>query len=344
MLMSLKRYRLPLIFAVLFALWLFFGRDFLTRVLNNGEMQVINGMPDGVSGRLLFTQGRAGLWQVDLANGERSRWWDMPDVGYVGGITASPDGNSIVIAYEPHMPDESPTSSTDLVLLSDPPTQATPIIERAILSEVYEHPVWSPDGAWLYFAHYVLQRDENGGVQGFTQTVERVPDDDFNALPEVVIDNAVELSIADDMSAVTYVYFDPQDYTYSLRVADVNGENAREILPGDLFESLSSPHFSPDGRTVYFGASGALNVPTADLPTVDAHGAPWDIWQVDVASGDYSQLTNLGIDGPDLAWSPDGNFLAILALEGVYIYDMGANKLYRVADSTSEGEIIWLAR
>lgn len=340
--MSLKRYRLPLIFAVLFALWLFFGRDFLTRVLNNGETQVINGIPDGVSGRLLFTQGRDGLWQVDLANGERTEWWNMPENAYVSGLTASPDGNSIVIAYEPQMPDESPTSSTDLYLLSDPPTQATPIIEREILSEVYEHPVWSPDGDWLYFAHYVLQMDENGGVQGFTQTVERLPSENFDAQPQVVIDNAVELSIADDMSAVTYVYFDPQTYAYSLRVADVDGENAREILPGNLFESLSSPHFSPDNTTVYFGASGSLDATTADLPSVQAHGAPWDIWQVDVASGDYARLTNLGIDGPDLAWSPDGQFLAFVALEGVYIYDMSANKLYRVADSTSEGEIIWL--
>ncbi|MEQ8676684.1 MAG: hypothetical protein RLP44_30875 [Aggregatilineales bacterium] len=340
----MKRYRFPLIIALLFVLWLFFGRDLITRVLNpTDETIAINGVPDGLSGRLLYTQGRGGIWQIDLASGESAVWWQLPGVGYVSGITPSPDATSFVVAYEPQMPDNSPTSSTDLYLLDANTLQATPIIERTTITEVYDHPLWSGDGAWLYYAHYALQLNAEGAVQGSTQTLERLPADNFESTPEIVLNDALEFWLTEDMVKATYVYFDPQSFLYSLWIADIDGADAVELVADNIFQGLGSPRISPDGRAIYFGASGAPIAQTAsDLPGAQAHGAPWDIWKIDLADGAYSRVTNLGIDGPALAWSPEGRYLAFVALEGVYMLDMATNDLYRLADSTAEGEILWL--
>lgn len=341
----MKRYRLPLFIALLFALWLFFGRDLISRVLNPHETTVIEGLPDGLRGRLIYTQGRDGVWQVDLATGERSVWWALPGVGYVGGIAVSPDKQSFVVAYEPQMPDDSPISSTDLYLLTNAPDiAATPLLERETLTEVYDHPFWSTDGAWIYFGHYKLQLSETGAVEGNRQTVERLRVDTPDAEPEVLVEGAVEMWVNADLSQAVYVYFDPETFVYSLRLSDADGNNPREVLPANLFLGLSSPRISPDGRYVYFSASGQpMNATTSDLGVVQAHGAPWDLWRLDIESGDYTRMTNLGIDGPELAWSPDGTHLAIVALEGVYVFDLAADDVYLVADSTAEGEIVWLS-
>ena len=37
-----------------------------------------------------------------------------------------------------------------------------------------------------------------------------------------------------------------------------------------------------------------------------AHGDPWHIWQLTLADGELTRLTDVPLDGPALAWSPGG--------------------------------------
>ena len=50
------------------------------------------------TGRLLYTQGADGLWEIDFDTGASGQLWELPERAFLGGITASPDGTQLPLA------------------------------------------------------------------------------------------------------------------------------------------------------------------------------------------------------------------------------------------------------
>lgn len=71
-----------------------------------------------------------------------------------------------------------------------------------------------------------------------------------------------------------------------------------------------------------------------------AHGSPWNLWQIDLTTGRLSQLTYTILDGPWLAWSPNGTQLMMLEVEVLYLFE--DRQLKWVAPSTAEGSMVWI--
>jgi TolB protein len=92
---------------------------------------------------------------------------------------------------------------------------------------------------------------------------------------------------------------------YHIYVMDADGGNVRRVTSGDVDDR--HPAWSPDGK----------------LLAVDS-GTPTqrEIWTIDVASTQRTQVTKLGANASFPSWSPDGTRIAF------YVYQSGATELW----------------
>ena len=326
----------------------------------------------GLRGRIVYTQGLDGLWQIDLVTGTQSQLWKLPERGYLAGVGASPDGARLALTYAPPPPQGAPQLGlTDLYLANGDGSNPQPLLEHIEQYESYIYPFWSPDGEWVYFTHYKPQFDEAGVFTRVALTVEKIrAAGPAGEAPEIVVEDAQQASLSADGTTMAYLRFNQASYQISVWRANADGAEARELLPDTAFFAIAGARISPDGATVAFGASGDLQTsqaPAAGLapartgssPTASAgarwlsdvvsdwfgvkvaaaHGPPWEVWEISAQGGEPVRLTTLFTDGPWTAWSPDGKHLAALRPGGVLL--LGAGDPVFLGPATGHGEMVW---
>lgn len=117
--------------------------------------------------------------------------------------------------------------------------------------------------------------------------------------------------------------------TYRLSVADVDGQNAREIMASP--EPIMSPAWSPDGKRMAY---------------VSFEERAAAIFVQNLATGERRKVSDApGINGAP-AWSPDGSTLALtLSKDGspdIYTLDLASGSLRRLTrDDSIETEANW---
>ncbi len=338
--MRTARWRGPLIAAILLIVWLAFGPD----LVNWAGLLLLRlaGPPPGLElqGQLYYTQGFDGLWRHDLSTGVSERWW-LPEAGsLVSGVAAAPDGSQLALAWA--MPGEGgfQPGTTDLWLTSIPNVEPRPLLTRADSLESWRDPFWSPDGRWLLVTHQQTLRDATGEAQSIRLTVERVAPDGAR---QVLLEAAEQAALSADGAQLAYLQVDPTNWSQSLMLARADGRDARELVAAMVFRSLASPRFTPDGSALVFSASGTRQDQGAGAQrgagNVLAHGDPWHIWQVTLADGELTRLTETPLDGPALTWSPGGDALAVLAAEGLFL--RARERMWRLAEVSAEGGLSW---
>ena len=305
-----------------------------------------------LSGRLIYSQGIGGLWQIDMQTGEQTQLWQLPERGYLSGVAATSNRDQLVLAYASPPPQGTPQlGATDIYLAAADLSSMELLIERTVQYESFSNPTVSPDDMWLYYAHSTPTFDTDGNITGASLGIERVSIS--GGEPEVIIPNGQQPSISVDGSRLVYLLFDIETYTQSLWSADSDGANASELVPGSIFFAMAGPHLSPDGSVVSFAASGEMDAAAANNPTlrdwllswlgaarVQAHGPPWEIWTVPATGGIPEQQTELLIDSPGTVWSPDGDFIALVHPGGILL--IGEDEPRSLGMSAGHGEIIWV--
>ena len=329
----MKKYRWTLLFGGLLLLWLAFGPQLIQR-LTTPELNFVQGMPPGVqlAGRLYYTQAFEGIKRVDLTSGVVSSWWQPPDGGLVTGLTASPDGMTLAVSYAPPAEEGYQTGTTDLYLTPVSQPDMQPLFIRETRYESFRDPAWSADGEWLYFTHL----SPATGSSGVQLSVERIQAGD-EAEPEVILEGAEQAVVSPDHSHIAYLKFDTRTYARDLVLAKIDGSDAQTLIASGIFAALAGPLFTPDSRSVIFSASGEMQ--RVQLGIVRAHGQPWNIWKSTPAEVMLTKLTSSTLDGPAFTWLPDGQSMAIVAAEGVFV--VHNDQYYQLAQVVSEGEIAW---
>jgi len=289
----------------------------------------------GLTGRLVYTQGPQGLWQIDLESGEIRQLWKLPEGGQLTGVAVSPDGLDLALSYAPPRGD-SPFIRSDLYLANGDGSNPAALLEHRGLYETFDYPTWSPDGRWIYLTRNDVLIDEQQSVSASIVDIVRVPAG--GGALERVVENAEQPSFSTDGSRLAFIRFNVEAYTRGLWIANADGSEARELVPDTSFEDLTSPRLSPDGSSIAFAASG----PPSGAPPLGrlfwdrllgvqvayAHGLPWDYWTVPTAGGPPTMISEWSTDGTVLDWSPDGDRLAMMHLGGLFV--------------TTEGEPIFL--
>jgi Tol biopolymer transport system component len=274
----------------------------------------------------------------------------------------SPDGRQIAYSYTPPLPTSRgpggllPLPVTDIYVMNADGTGAQVLVEHGAPGIGFETPVWAPDGKSFFVTYTELVMERNIVSDQILELarVAAVGGGGGGGTRQTVAQNGTSPALAADGKRLAYVTADRNGQ--ALVVADVDGKNARTLVPQGAMEGLATPRFAPDGKQLVFSAvapmapvptttppPGRGPVPRADwMPRpVRAHGLPMDLFVVDVEGGTPRRLTELGEDNPAAIWSPDGKRIAILAGGGIYVMNADGSDLAGIDQRGGHGTIDW---
>ena len=287
------------------------------------------------AGRLLIPF-EAGLSVVALPDRAVTELVTPGRTGSVTSARGSPDASRAAYAYY-HVRAGDQAASSE-IYLTDLAGEPRPLIARDRQGTALEAPEWSPDGRSIYFGYTALEDSR------VVQRVERIDLDTGSraavtsgALPTVSPDGRwlAHLRIGRDGDA--------------LILAHPDGREERQLIAPGRYTALGAARFSPDGRTLAVPVSGvgqAAGVPHTPgfvpfAPGVAfAHGDPWEVVLVDVETGAMRQITRLVEDEIGIAWSPDGDTVAVYGSRGLYLVDRSGEATFAL-DRGGYGGIDW---
>ncbi len=298
-----------------------------------------------------------GISLVDSGTGRARELLKSSANASVTAVAWSPDRATLAYTLFHRRPEDR-VSSAELFTLPATGGEPTLLVPRPQPGTVADAPAWSPDGRAIF---YSFQGVENGKP---VARIERVGVAD-GSRSSLYADAAFPSASVDGRS-LAFVFDDGNGQ--SLRVGTVDGDAPRDIVPATAFRSLMGPRFSPDGTWIAFVAVGpgpasgsgpagrpspspkpgsSIDPPTRptglaawfSVPVAEAHGDPWNIWRVRPDGSELQRVTPMQEDEPLLAWSRDGNWLAVHGAGGLWLLDVRnpAAEPRRLADGTIGG-------
>ncbi|MCJ7433434.1 MAG: hypothetical protein MUO77_08110, partial [Anaerolineales bacterium] len=248
--------------------------------------------------RIVFTCTRGDYNHLCMINIDGSNLQHLSDIDANDYYPSfSPDGNSVLFA-------SNRNGVFDIFLMSFAERQLVQLTDHVgnVIS-----PDFSPDGRRIVFAN----RAKDG-----PNTIWMVNSDGVNAHQVYAGPNTVVATAwSPDGETIAYAMSIGIPNDYEIFTMDVNGKNHRRISQG-LLGIGGSIDWSPNSRylLVYAGPVGGK-----------------DIFQINVGTGDYTQLTDGG-NNAAASYSPDGQYIAFNSLRNndqadIYIMDSGGSKL-----------------
>ena len=307
-----------------------------------------------LTGQLVITQGAGGIEKINLATGEGAVLFKPPEEAWLTSATVSPDGKQIALSYAPPPPaGEIQFGYTGLYLMpADGSAPPAPLLERTDPQESYFTPSWSPDGKYVYYAHFIPVRNSDTG-NTFRYTVERLALP--GGSPDLLIESAIWPRLSPDGATLAYLSFDLQTFANELYVADPDGKNARPIFLPGTFQAVDAHLFTPDGSAIIFSAVGEgpgyQSTPTPALSWFDrllgvqaaeAHNVPSDWWRVSLDGAGLTRLTKIYDTGMYGSFSPDGERLAFIAASGIYVINPDGSGLTPMLPIETLGTLEWI--
>jgi Tol biopolymer transport system component len=220
-------------------------------------------------------------------------------------------------------------------------------------------PTWAPDGTALYL---LANGTMNASGDGGTERLQIMRFDLKRGVPETILTGALDPTISRDGKQLAFLRFDPDGVTMHVELADLDGSHARRLITGTKFLGFYAPRFTPDGKQVIVAAIEGPPTDDRGYPlaqrtpsnsanwllglfapaTAQAHGAPWDLWVVNTDGTGLRRLTKLYEDLPMAAFSPDGQTVAIMAYNGVYLMAPDGSNLRRIDRHGDHGGLDWI--
>lgn len=287
-----------------------------------------------VPGRIVYTKADA-FWLFEPSTKSVRELARLPAKASAGAVAVSPDGALVAYALYP-VPPQGEAGGVDLYVMARDGANPRVVLAHDGAWTSLTDPAWTPDSQGLYFTRRAL----DGG-----ERIERV---DLHASGRaVVVPDAHSPALSMDGKWLAYLTWEPDASGIALWLARQNGADAARLVGSGEFLSIAAPQFAPDGGRIAFAALQAPQ-PQTGRPSVfetrvaEAHGLPWDIWTVNVDGTGLRRLTYLGEDSPLPAWSPDGKWVAFGTHSGLYVLEVAAERLWRVADQVLGGAVAWL--
>jgi len=287
--------------------------------------------------------------KLNLITGEITPIFTTGGDDWIFYICVSPDARQLIMSYMPPSQSSTPSSRALYMIPLDETAPPQVLFSPPTPDDHYVHAEWSPDGKYVYYAHY----NNNIRLPGMIDPVYDIFRMKYpEGQTERIADNAFWPRISSDSTSLVYVSINPDSGKNELYVANANGSNARRIvLSGSLApEIIDAPIFSPDGGSVIFSAPPP---PQASRPNwfeklmgiqvAKAHSIPSDWWSVPVTGGAPTRLTHLQTIRLFASISPDKKYIASLSGEGIFVMDQtGSNLTQLLFNPGVSGTVSWI--
>lgn len=301
-----------------------------------------------ISGKFIFAPGDGSVWVQDPANGApQSVLKPSPEV-FADAPSFAPDGKSFVYIHSSLT--QQGTAQNSIYRANSDGTQTKAIADPPDVKTSFNWPHYSGDGKWIYYtASYPVPPNKEHSV------IQRIPVD--GGASQSVIDDARLSTESPDGKKIAFIRFNFDTFTSSLVVADSDGKNQKVLVSDDVFITVSSPEFSPDGSQILFTASGPNTRPLPGVSmrtphcqpqllclfakTAYADGLPWDLWTVTPDGSKFARLTQIGADSPWPAWSRDGQQIAFFDTSGQYLVSLGTKVVSQISANGGHGVFGW---
>jgi Tol biopolymer transport system component len=216
----------------------------------------------------------------------------------------------------------------------------------------FEDPSWSADGKAI-FTTIRTPIEANGQLQGEKTGVYRIGLDGTN--PVQLIADAQGAWASPNGKDLAYLTANAQGATIGFCIADVTGQNRRQLLASQGFSSIRAPRFTADGQWLAFAGAGgpaqAREAPPRSARVdlghfgpglAEADGIPAEIWIVHPDGSGLRRLTRSQEHSPIPAWSPDGQWIAVLSESGLSVVDVnGKQQPVRLKKSDGTSGLCW---
>ena len=294
--------------------------------------------PLPIAGRLLIPMV-GGLMAYSLAEGRQTILVPATPPNSVSAAAWSPDATRIAYSLLRQRPSDQ-ASSMEIYLVDADGSSPRLLAERDQPGTVLDNPVWSQDGQAVYFSY----AGQPGGK--FVERIERVVVETGERT--VVVENASAPAISPDGRSLLFARFELSGP--GLWLLPLGASQPSPLIRSAGWFYVGVPRFSPDGTRIAVplvggSTSGRLDDPGVWSwllpPIAYAHGAPEDIWTFDLQGNDLGPLLTFGLDEPTLAWSPDGQHLALWSGNGLHLVDLTSGQTQRLLEHGGYGTIAW---
>ncbi len=272
------------------------------------------------------------LVQFDLATQQVTTRFTVPQDGWIYQFDMAEANGQIALAYGAP-PNSDPTNSDPtnsdqnqaaprqpydrsgiyLLALDDPTADPVLLFGADTAHEYYFNPIWSPDGASIYYVLYRRLDNSQTGSQASTPDVALYRYDLASAEHIFIAQDGVWPRLSPDGKRLVYIQVDPVTKARGIHIIEtgkiapdreaLNAEDVTIVVAIDAFFDVDTPHFAPDGQWLYFTAiphstkvsqawwETLLGVKVAHAHT--DHNAPADWWRVSVNGGEPERITSV---------------------------------------------------
>jgi Tol biopolymer transport system component len=317
--------------------------------------QVLNrsSVAQGLQGRIAWPKD-GDLWLYDLASRQQTKITNLPSGAAVTGATWSPDGQRIIFAQFWRRPNDR-SSGADLMVANADGSNAHLFAERDAANTVLETPEWMPGGRVYYTVRRVVNGRESQSIVRQTE----------GGQPETLVDNAYDPAVSPDESVLVYVRSTRAGQSMLKKTIGERGDGC-ELISDQVFQYLSLPRISRDGKRIALGGSGEPNMGPSgcggdprskgsaagapaglDLlalisPSVaEAHGLPADVYSLNLDGSDMTRVADIKDDDPTVAFSPDGSKLGIFGVAALFVADARGGRAEKLVDQGGYGGLDW---
>ena len=284
--------------------------------------------------------------KLDLVSGEIRTIFTTTGDDWIYYLSVSPDVKQLLMSY---MPSSQGSNRALYTVALDETASPQYLFSPPTSDDHYVHAEWSPDGKYIYYAHYNNNiRLANGIDPVYDIFRMSYPDGQM----EKIADNAFWPRVSSDSTRLVYVSTIPETGKNELYVAKADGTNATRIaLTGSSVpDIIDAPIFSPDGGSVIFSAPPPVQAyqpswfdKLMGIQIVKAHEIPSDWWSVPVDGGTPTQLTQLQTIRLFASLSPDKKHIASLSGEGIFVMDeVGSNLTQLLFEPGALGTVSWI--
>jgi len=304
-----------------------------------------------LEGKLVLAHEAEGVSILDLATGHTEMIFTPEPKGLLTGATLSPDGQTLVAAYSPPPEGLVQFGFTSLYKVSIGGSSAPEVIVDSQQRAVAARPVFSADGETLFYEYTRTSDDALRIIRSIEHI--RLPDGD----PQTLVENGYSFALSADGTQLAYITTEEGSKFDNLFVAAQDGEGAISLADSEIFLGIDSPAFSPDGGTIVFSgqekqklfASEDVDLLARGFDTLfgvksaSAHSEEAaDIWRVSTGGGEPQKLATLLAQGIVLGYAPDGEHIAFVTTQGLYIMQADGNGLVRLQDVSGLRSVQWI--